>query len=250
MEDLIASRISWLTWLLFCLLLVGGYFLLHYVERVLNRVSFQWVEQGPVREVMRIVVIVYEPAALLLVASSFFIVRPVSNGLILLLILLVSFAHIRNYFSGKLLAIQGSLDVGMRMRTGETHGRIAHLGRLGMRLQTNEGLHHIDYGKLQNQGFALLAGEEVGGLYRLRIRSAEGASGKKPDPRHLMDLLASAPFPEWTHTPEIYDGTEQHDDEKGPYLDTQVLLKEEDHLHELIRLIKEWGYVSEVLHED
>lgn len=249
MEELITSRISWLSWLLFCLLLLGGYFLLHFIERLLNRVSFRWVEQSPVREVMRNVVIVYEPAALLLVASSFFIVRPVSNGLVLLLILLVSFAHIRNYFTGKLLAIQGSLNVGKRMRTGGVQGRIAHLGRLGMRLQTSEGLHHIDYGKLQTQGFALLAGEEIGGLFRLRIRLAGSDKGKKPDPKRLMDLLASAPYLEWSHTPDIHTRGEQKDANGDLYLDIQVLFKEEDHLHELMRLINEWGYDCEVLQE-
>lgn len=249
MEELITSRISWLAWLLFCLLLLGGYFLLHFAERLLNRVSFRWVEQSPVREVMRNLVIVFEPAALLMAASSFFIVRPVTNGLILLLVLLVSFAHIRNYFTGKLLAIQASLDVGKRMRTGGVQGRIAHLGRLGMRLQTSEGLHHIDYGKLQTQGFALLAGEEVGGLYRLRVRLKGNENGKKPDPRRLEDLLASAPYPEWSHTPDIQPGTESADAGGRSHLDIQVLLKEEDHLHELMRLIDEWGYVCEVLNE-
>lgn len=239
------TPVSWFEFLAACVGLLLGFFLLRLLNQVIARISFAWADQQhPVRFILRRLQVIYEPAALLIVAAVFFLVRPISNGLILLLIILATFSHIRNYFSGILLTLQDSLAVGKYIRMDEVQGRVAKMGRLGLRLQTNEGRHYIDYTKLLAQGYALLAGEEIGGLYRMRISLREPEPQARLDPKAFMELLATAPYPEWTHSPEILRGSVGNHS-----LETRVLLREEHHLFELTRLIGEWGYQCEILRE-
>lgn len=237
MEELIISRISWWRFFLLALALLGVYFLLRFFVQLLGRVSLPWLELGPTRKVVRYIQMLYEPLAILLAATLFFLVHPVSNGLLLLLIGLATFSHIRNYFSGKLIALQSNLHVGIRIRVGDKQGRISHLGRLGIRLQSNDGQHYLNYGQLLAAGYTLVSGQEVGGLYQLRVTPQQAMQKTQ-----LMDLLVTVPYLDWNYTPEILPSAAH----PGSY-ETRVLLREEDHLQELTRLVLEWGFQCEVI---
>ncbi|HHG86168.1 MAG TPA: hypothetical protein ENJ82_15570 [Bacteroidetes bacterium] len=241
MEELIVSRISWLQFLLSASALLGLFFLLRFTVQLLGRISLPWLNLGPSRKALFFVQVLYEPLALLLAATLFFLVRPVSNGLLILLIGMATFSHIRNYFSGRMIALQNNLKVGLRIRVGGKLGRVSRIGRLGIRLQSNDGLHYLDYGQVLSPGYTLVSGEDVAGLYRLRVTTNE-TENKKLNSEHFMDLLSTSPYLDWNCIPEILNPKESQD-----MVETRVLLREEDHLQDLVRLIREWGYSCEVV---
>ena len=78
---------------------------------------------------------------------------------------------------------------------------------------------------------------EIGGFYHLELSPKDTLDNVSSHRVHLLDLFATAPYVDWHHKPEIFQ-----DDVQENQLEARVLIKEESHLHELVALIKEWGY--------
>lgn len=215
------------------------YFVLHFTNRLVKSATFLKSWQPRVQQVIYYLLLVYEPLAIIVLVSAFILINPLFDGLLIGLLLIAGFVHVRNYTSGWLILADSKMAVGKKIKTGELQGIITKLGRLGLNLQTSEGIHYLSYSKLQKLGYAIIAGEEIGGFYNLKI-------GPKDEQKlsfhtnRLMDLLTSAPYVDRNHKPKLLPNKTEH------CLEARLLLKEETHLYELLALIEEWGYTSNV----
>lgn len=219
------------------------YFVLSFANRLLKSARFQKPWQTRVQLAIHYLLLVYEPLAIIILVSAFILINPLFDGLLIGLLLIAGFTHVRNYTSGWLILADSNMSVGKKLKTGNLQGIISKLGRLGLHLQTNEGIHYISYSKLQNQGYAMVAGEEIGGFYYLKISPNDDQKALNHSLR-VMELLASAPYVDRNHKPELLPN------KSNSCLEARVLLKEETHLYELLALIEEWGYKSAVLEPD
>ena len=63
-----------------------------------------------------------------------------------------AFSRIRDYLSGRIILFNPLIGVGKRMRTDKSTGVISKISRIGLYLQTGEGLHFVNYTTLLTEG--------------------------------------------------------------------------------------------------
>lgn len=236
METLSDFQFTWTNLLVAAFALSALWFALQFLPGFLNRTIFRGRFQSAVDNGLRYILLIYEPMVLLILGSIFVLINPVFHGLIIGLIFVFSFIGIKNYAIGRIIQLDILLSVGNRLGTQNLQGIISKTGRLGLHLKTNKGLQFIPYAQLYSNGFMVLSGEEIGGFYELKI------TPKEPDDIinyriQLMDLLATAPYLDRNHKPEILPSGESPEQ-----LHAKILVKEESHLYDLISLMDEWGY--------
>lgn len=241
MDNIFSAQFSWTDFFFIALLLVVAYFILQFFDRMLRKYEFLGKYQEGIRGFIHSTFLLYEPLVLLILGGVFILINPVFHGILALIVLWGGFTHVKNYFSGRVVHFDDSISVGKRLKTNDLQGIISDMGRLGIKFRTKKGLQFINYSKLISDGYMLLSGEEVGGFYQLNIRPKE-LDEKMDYSTHLLDLLATTPYLDWNHKPQILPSK----DASKP-IEARVVVKEESHLFDLITLIQEWGYTCKVI---
>lgn len=233
MEELL-PKVNWQQLFIIAVVISLGYLLIQWLERRLRRHSFRRLGQL-LRPPVRVLAIFYEPFAGILLLGSFFLINPLLHGLLLLLLLALSYGHLKNYLSGRMIQVGQDWQEGNQLDIGHTNGVITRLGRLGIYLQDSEGQHYIGYSRLLTEGYTLFKDENTGGFFNLEIRLPEEGQGGQHRIK-LMDRLVKTPYLDWQHRPVLQaeEGTE--------VLAARIFLREEKQLPELMQLIREWGY--------
>jgi hypothetical protein len=236
MDYIFTAKASWGNLLIIAITLLVFYFALQFFNRIVRRAAFLRVFQKPIQRVIRYLLLLYEMLVIIILGSVFIMINPFYHGILLGVILLVAFSHIRNYVSGRMIKMANEIREGGSLQTDKMEGSVAKLRRLGLNLKTKKGIHFIQYSELMSNGYTILAGEDIGGFYELQITAKEEES-KVNHATRLLDLLITAPYLDWHHKPEVTAKSENPNN-----LEAKVLVREEVHVHELVTLIKEWGY--------
>lgn len=236
MEELLSVRFSWTYLFTMALVLLAIYAALRFLNQLLERAAFLGNWQGRAQQAIHYITLVYEPLALIVLLGIFVMISPIFHGLLLIILFLTSFTHLRNYVAGRVIQVHHNLTRGSRVQMEDLEGVVLEMGRLGMQLQTKEGLFHLSYTRLLNQGYALISGDEIGGFYQLQLQPKE-ADTKVRHLQQLQNLLVTTPYLDWSHKPEL-----NQTDDDPQHLHIRVLLREERHLPDLMALIREWGY--------
>lgn len=231
------NHFSWWEFLLVAVSLAVIYFILFEIQQLTKHSSFSGRYQNQFREIFRQIFVVFELVAIVTLAGVFIWINPFLHGLIIGFIVIGSWAYLRSYISGRWIHFDKAVTEGIELRTAGLQGVVSKMDRVKLHLQTSEGLHHLSYNRLLENGYTLVSGEEIGGFYHLELTPKESLNKVSSHRIHLLDLFATAPYVDWHHKPEIFQ-----DDTQENQLAARVLIKEESHLHELIALIKEWGY--------
>lgn len=247
MEALLKSYGSWWQLLLLVAFLLGLYFSLQFLQRMLVIVGLKPSTRRPLENLLRMSLIAVEPLGLLLILLALLRINPLLHGSIVVLALIGAFPHVRNYLSGRLVKLEDTLHVGEAVAFNGARGQIVRLGRLGMKVRQAGGLQHIGYHRLLTEGYVRESGSETGEFYRLKLAFEEtkeqGEKEKRTNHRDtLTQLFGTAPFIDWAYLPELTDlGNTGHE-----WL-ARVQVREEKHLNDLIRLLKERGYTCETI---
>ncbi|MCB0567146.1 MAG: hypothetical protein KDD01_22495 [Phaeodactylibacter sp.] len=241
MEAITAFRVSWPGLLLLGLALLAFYFVLRLVYRLVAGVSVSSLLLTATRRFLRSALFLFEPLAILAWSAFFVFINPPLHALLLGVLVLGGYPHIRNYVSGRLIRLGHAIIPGKKLRSGEVQGVVSKLGNLGLYLQADDGRHYLCYSSLLSDGYTLLSGEDVSGVYHLSV-TQEKEEPPASFSLKLMDILATTPYLDWNHKPEwITDGTPENQ------LELRVVLKQEGHLRELMQLLEELGYSCRVV---
>jgi hypothetical protein len=175
--------------------------------------------------------LIYEPVAVLIFTTALFLVDPFRHGLIILILLIVGFPSLKNYINGRLLLLGTSLSKATRIQTSTIKGAIIRWERLGLYLQTEDGLRHIPYSHLVEQGFTLISGERMGHLvdFNLIPEDSNNSSFEK-----LKGIIATCPYLDPTHKPNLM--------EMPDHVRASLILRDEMYLTDLIQVLAEWGW--------
>ena len=241
MENFFMTQASWsklfiIAFGLFCL-----YFALKFLRKLVKRASFLRIFQDPLQRIIRYTLLLYEMAVILILTSIFVMINPLYHGILLAIVLVIAYNHIKNYVSGRMIKMANEIKEGSGLQTMESEGIVANLRRLGLNLKTKDGIYFIEYSKLMSEGYTILAGEDIGGFYQLKITPQEEDT-KTNHLNRILDLLITAPYLDWHHKPEVLPCDENLSD-----LEARVLVREEIHIHELVAMIKEWGYDCKII---
>ncbi|MEM0992780.1 MAG: hypothetical protein AAGI49_07065 [Bacteroidota bacterium] len=232
------EQLTWLDLFLEAVVLIGVYFLLRFLDQrlsnTLNTSSFVIT----IKRVVHSVLLIYEPIVVVLVGSTFVLINPLLHGVIMGGLLIVGFPYLRHYLSGRLMQFDNRISIGKQIKLEDVKGVIAQIGRTGIYLQTSDGSHYTNYTELYKKGYTLTDQEEVGGFYQLKIKRPN----EKGNATDLLDLMATLPYLDWNHRPKI-----RTDAQSSQQYNVQISVKEERHLHELIRALAERKYECEVV---
>ena len=233
---IIEGRISWPGFLSLLLIMVLLYSLLRLGNQLLGRTANWGRALSVVKAVAHYAMLIYEPMAVIVLTGAFVMVNPVYHSVLIILLLLLAFSHLRNYISGRLMQLNPLIAPGRRMSCRSHKGIIIDIRRQGIALQTRDGIQFVSYSQLLTDGYAVEPGDEIGGYYKLKI-SWEKIQEVSDPASYFGDMLTSSPYLNRVFKPEIIA-----DDNRSNCLQVKVLLQEESHLYELIALIKEWGF--------
>ena len=239
-EDIFNIDYNWVDLIFLSVVLVLVYMLLLFLRKIVFNISFLGGTRSFVRRALDIILILYEPLFILVIISAFVMIKPGIHGLIVGVLLVMGFNHIRNYFHGRLFMSDKSLKEGRRIRITNQEGIITEMGRMGLQVRSDDGLHYIPYHILVTEGYVMSSGEKIGGYYRLNITREESEPGHNYL-SELSNILISSPYVDGDHKPEIERSIHSQDT-----IDVRLLVKEEQHLNDLIALLSEYGYQSKI----
>lgn len=181
--------------------------------------------------------LIYEPLALLLLLSVLIAVKPIIVLPIVIILLVISHKHWRNYISRSVVLINNRVKSQVHLISGDIEGKVIGLRRLGIDVQTQKGIHNISYQSLLDNGYTISEGERISRLYVLDMVVPENTQSNPSS--FLMDKLASTPYIDWKTTPQIE--VRGIDNDK---VSLEVVLRDKSHLDEVVSLLREWHYTS------
>jgi len=235
MEHFLLQSASWSQLLLTIVVLVAIYILLRLLYRLSRNIGYWPAYQRRANKYLRALLLLYEPVATVVVVAVFVLISPMFHGVIVGVIIIGGVSGIRNYFSGRVLLWDATLIEGLRIITGDKEGVVQHLGRVGLRMKSNQGLQYLSYTKLLKEGYLISSGEYSGGTCLLNIEP-QGEETLESLSHRLKHLLASSPYIDPAHKPEINISRDMNS------LDVRVLVRHTRHQQELISLIRERGF--------
>ncbi len=238
MNDLFRAYYSWTDLLLAAVLLYGVYAVLVLLRERLQRTKRVEGFRAGAYNIVAPFLLLYQPLTVLVLALIFVFINPVLHGTVLLLLIAAGFSRIRDYLSGRIILFNPLITVGKRMRTEKHKGVISRVSRIGLYLQTGEGLHFVNYTTLLTQGYSLITGKDIGGYYQLQLTAPAEVEYPLQD---LADRFTTTPYLDRSFKPELaYGGREQQ------RIDARLSVREEKHLTELLALLNEWGYPATI----
>ena len=230
---------SWSEFVFLGAILIAAYFLLQLIKRFLKVTQLFGNYQRMIKTLIDNTLLIFEPTVILLLASAFILHNPIYHGLLLGLVVLFGFVHIRNYVHGRIIQSNNALAVGRQIKIEDLEGIVHQVERLGLKIKTAKGVHYMNYAHIVKTGYILLSGDDISGFYELLIQP------KTPNERvnyeeELMDYLSTVPYLDWHHKPEISIAEDYQ-------IKARVMVKDESHLNELMALINGWDYSCKIL---
>ena len=227
---------TWFNLLIATLVLMFIYFVMRLLHEFLNRLAKRNFWLNGFKKGLYLLFNLYEIIVILILCSIFLFINPVLHGLILLALILFSFSHIRNYISGRLALLDENLSIGKRLNIGSAKGVIVKMGYLGLQLRTATGLRFVSYRQLFEEGYSLVAVEEIGGFYLFEIE-ATNIKSKVNHLEWLIDAFLMTPYIDPNRHPELtYTNSQKN------ILKARILIREDSNLDDFVQLIQGWGY--------
>jgi len=237
MESLMKPYFTYTNLLVVILVLWGAYWLLTMIQKRMRSGVLFGKYQHRIAGYLRTFLLLYEPFTILLITIVFVFISPMMHGIILLLLTLAGFNRIRDYLSGRIILATTLVGEGKRLKSPQATGVISRIGRIGLYLQTGDSLSFVNYSNLITQGYSLGTGQKVGGYYQLNIKVPEMAQPLK----ELARRFVSAPYLDRSFKPEI-----NLDEKSKDVIRARIAVREEEHLRELLELMREWGFTATI----
>lgn len=188
-----------------------------------------------VNKVFENFLLIYEPLVLLLLLSALIGVKPTMILPIVVILLIISHRHWRNYISRSVVMINKRIKRGVHIHSGGINGKVIKFGKLGTEVQTQKGIHVMSYQSLLDNGYTISEGDEISRLYTLQMITS--GNNTYDAESQLLDRLANTPYIDWNTSPEI-EVSEIHKDN----ITLRVVLRDKSHLDEIVSLLHEWQY--------
>ncbi len=238
-EKLEGFTFSWRYFFIVAAFLLISYTLLRLLKRYLAIGNLFGKYQKGIESTVYNILLVYEPMVVLILTSIFVMINPAFHGLIVLMLVIFGFTHIRSYFNGRVILFNDAVKTDREIKTNKLQGIIAKKERLGLQIKTLEGVHFVRYSDLVRDGYMLLSGEDISGFYELIIQP-KAFDDKLNYIQELTDQLAVVPYLDWTHKPEITI-------EENQKIKARIVVKDDNHVNDLIALINDWDYSCKIL---
>ncbi len=231
------------TWTFFLLMMVAGvlfYILLVFIRQQLSRLSLTFEAEDRWMNSLRQVLLLYELFFVVVMGSLFILLNPLWDGLVVLFLFLITFPLLRNYLIGRLLCFDRDFGTGKRLTVGTTKGVINHMNRLGIYVNTNDGMQYFNYKQLQEGGFSIVTDSRMEEYCDLNITVPEDSH---INGQALLYRLMGIPYLDSGYKPTLIKN-----DSADTVFKIRVLICKGNHRRELLQLIEGWGYQCQFSH--
>ncbi|MCH2045322.1 MAG: hypothetical protein MK212_14495 [Saprospiraceae bacterium] len=239
MERLLEPHFSWLFFSIFAFVVGLIYLSLRItyqkiqfstLDRNLERILFMFLERT---------FIIYEPIAIILLASVWVLVDPVWHGILTLFLITITFPHIRNYITGRIIRLSNDIKLGKTVLLGKEQGAVSRLSSLGIYIMMDNGLRYFTYSQFAEQGYTILSGNDLG-AYCTVVIELDGEKDAVQQKKWLFHMLMVVPYIDTSYYPNLLESEENQVKVK--------LLLASSHYHQyLISLIEDWGYTCKLV---
>lgn len=113
------------------------------------------------------------PFALLIIIGSFININFEIHGIIVILLAVFGYRHLKNYVEGLFLRIQPKFSLGASVKCGRIEGRIIQITNLGIVLNTEVGERFVWYTSFEKSGFTILSNQVQSQRKTLYLKSPE-----------------------------------------------------------------------------
>lgn len=239
MEEFLTYSNSWAQLGITCIWLGVIFVLLTVLERILALGKFSRVSIGGgfrafLSKGVAKSLILYELVAICILVIVFVFINPLKHGLLILVFFAAGFSSLKNFINGRLILLNNSVARADRIRTPKGEGYIAEKGRFGIYLRTTDGLLHVPYTQLAEEGFSLVSGSSMGHIFQARLSRNE----KKEVGHSLYSVLATMPYLDHQQTPDLRTSLEEE-------VHTNLVLLNQKYLPDLIQALDEAGWKCE-----
>lgn len=219
-----------------------GFFCLHTLHhRLLPRLSLTVHAKRWWSNRLRQMLLIYEVFLWVVMGSLFVVINFLWHGLIVGLLVLLTFPLLRNYITGRLLCFDRDFEVGKRIIAQNTKGVINHMNRLGIYINTNDGIQYLNYQYLQEQGYSLVTDSQMKEYCDLNI-TVPPAEQKPTTEQQLLYHLMGSPYLDNQYKPILISN------QNNEVFQIRVLIRKGNHRKELLSLIQDWGYHCQFSH--
>lgn len=235
MDKLITTEYGWFDIVLSIAFLAVLYIILNLAKRMIGYLrsekTFRVNISESIEDTLDKIILLFEPLTALFLAIYLLVINPYLIGFVGILFTVFTFSYIRNYFIGRTLMLNATFSNARQIDTGGMHGSITRRGRLGLWLQTAEGIAHIPYLTLARQGFTVISGARVGHQVLMTLTSEK----ESMPVAKLHAMLLASPFIDHQISPTL-------EETEDKMINVKVILKEMDYLDDLEAALHEWGF--------
>ncbi|NNL09160.1 MAG: hypothetical protein HKP38_08065 [Croceitalea sp.] len=160
MEE-ISTYYSWDGLLRLLLLLIAVYWALKFIAFIVKRFARRNVTNKKVGLFFDKMLIVYKPVAFVILLLDFISISYITHGMLLVILGVFGYQHIRNYISGLFFKTNPLVDTGVQITTYQYGGEIKKLLPFGLILNTEEGERYVDYQTVEKHGFSVNAAKDT-----------------------------------------------------------------------------------------
>lgn len=230
------------TWLFFLSIAIAGviiYLLLVLMKQQLSRLSLTFKAEDRWTNFLRQILLLYELFFVVVIGSLFILLNPLWHALIIFFLVLITFPLLRNYLIGRLLCFDQDFSTGKRISVASSKGVINHMTRLGIYVNTNEGMQYFNYKQLQEDGFSIVTDSSMEEYCDLNINVPDECS---TNAQQLLYKLMGVPYLDSGYKPILIQN------DTNTVFRIRVLIRKGNHRRELVQLIEGWGYQCQLSH--
>lgn len=230
------------SWAFFTMMVITGvllYWLLVFMKTRVSKLSLPFKAERKWSNFLRQTLLLYELFYVVVIGSLFVLINPFWHGLILFFLLLITFPLLRNYLIGRLLCFDPDFATGKRIGVSGSKGVINHMNRLGIYVNTNNGMQYFNYKQLQRDGFSIMTDSSMEEYCDLNISVPEEEATSA---QQLLYKLMGVPYLDSGYKPILIQN------EADTAFRIRVLIRKGNHRRELLQLIEDWGYQCQFSH--
>lgn len=198
MED-VTTFYSWKGLLYLVLLLLVIYWSLKLVAFIVKSFLKRNITNKRIGLFFDKLLILFKPIAFVLLLLDFISINYITHSILLLILGVFGYQHIRNYLSGLFFKTNPLVEIGAQITTNVMKGEIKTLLPFGFVLNTDDGEHYLGYTAVERQGFSVHTATKTSLRQTLYLRT-------ELDKDEILNLLFDNPILDFDEVPSLKSG--------------------------------------------
>lgn len=139
--------------------LIACYWLLKLVIYLIENIGRKTGIKRTILAIIEKVLLIFKPVATALILLDFISINYITHSLLLIIVSVFGYKHIKNYINGVFLKINPLIKKGALIEIGSNQGEIKDLMLFGLVINSETGERFFNYSMIENNGFSVKSNE-------------------------------------------------------------------------------------------